>query len=197
CPRRRQRPRNPHAFPRSDRQLLQRLSAGSRRPLAAMWSFKLKLVLWFALLALLPLGVAFYGYDTLAKRSETRRVDAGLEAGLRGAVAAYVARLDAAGSAAQQLARDPALQRALRGGDSRTVRRILARVPGARLGNGPSSVSVVDRGRVLGRITVDVPVREVLPALARGLGGDDRLLAGRHGPLLAPPPPPLPLLPPP
>src|SRR3954469_20540559 len=54
-----------------------------------MWSFKLKLVLWFALLALLPLGVAFYGYDTLAKRSETRRVDAGLEAGLRGAVATY------------------------------------------------------------------------------------------------------------
>ena len=43
-----------------------------------MWSFKLKLVVWFALLALLPLAVAFYGYDTLAKRSETRRVDAGL-----------------------------------------------------------------------------------------------------------------------
>ena len=146
-----------------------------------MWSFKLKLVVWFALLALLPLGVAFYGYDTLAKRSETRRVDAGLEAGLRGALAAYVARLDAAGSAAQQLARDPALQRALRGDDPQTVGRILARVPGARLGDGPSSVSVVDRGRVLGRITVDVPVGGVLPALARGLGGDDRLVAVRDG----------------
>ena len=46
-----------------------------------MGSFKLKLVLWFALLALLPLAVAFYGYDALSKRSETRRVDAGLEAG--------------------------------------------------------------------------------------------------------------------
>src|SRR2546423_1843032 len=74
------------------------------RPLAAMWSFKVKLVLWFALLALLPLGVAFYGYDALAKRSETRRVDAGLEAGLRGAVAAYASRLDAAGTAGLALA---------------------------------------------------------------------------------------------
>src|SRR5437763_596010 len=74
------------------------------RPLAAMWSFKVKLVLWFALLAMLPLGVAFYGYDALAKRSETRRVDAGLEAGLRGAVAAYASRLDAAGTAPPGLA---------------------------------------------------------------------------------------------
>jgi diguanylate cyclase (GGDEF)-like protein len=150
-----------------------------------MWSFKLKLVLWFALLALLPLGVAFYGYDTLAKRSETRRVDAGLEAGLRGAGAAYAARLEAAASAAQRLARDPALQRALRGDDTRTVRRILARVPGARLGDGPSSVSVVDRGSVLGRITVDVPVQAVLPALARGLADGDRLVAVQNGRVIA------------
>jgi diguanylate cyclase (GGDEF)-like protein len=150
-----------------------------------MWSFKLKLVLWFALLALLPLGVAFYGYGTLAKRSETRRVDAGLEAGLRGAAAAYASRLEAAGSAAQQLARDPALQRALRGGDTVTVRRILARVPGARLGDGPSSVSVVDRGRVLGRITVDVPVQAALPALARGLADGDRLVAVQNGRVVA------------
>jgi diguanylate cyclase (GGDEF)-like protein len=150
-----------------------------------MWSFKLKLVLWFALLALLPLGVAFYGYDTLAKRSETRRVDAGLEAGLRGAAAAYAARLEAAASAAQRLARDPALQRALRGDDTRTVRRILARVPGARLGDGPSSVSVVDRGSVLGRITVDVPVQAVLPALARGLADGDRLVAVQNGRVIA------------
>ena len=68
-----------------------------------MWSFKLKMVLWFALLALLPLAVAFYGYDTLSKRSETRRVDAGLEAGLRGAVATYGSRLDAAARSAHVL----------------------------------------------------------------------------------------------
>ena len=38
---------------------------------AVIGSFKLKLVFWFALLALVPLGIAFYGYDALAKRSET------------------------------------------------------------------------------------------------------------------------------
>src|SRR5438067_11368605 len=95
-----------------------------------MWSFKLKLVLWFALLALLPLAVAFYGYDTLAKRSETRRVDAGLEAGLRGAVAAYGTRLDSAGRSAEQLAADPALQSALRSGDRVTLEQIVARGSG-------------------------------------------------------------------
>jgi diguanylate cyclase (GGDEF)-like protein len=151
-----------------------------------MWSFKLKLVLWFALLALLPLAVAFYGYDTLAKRSETRRVDAGLEAGLRGAVAGYGARLDVAGRAAQQLAADPALQRALRGGDGATLQRILARVPGAHLGSGPSGVSVIDRGHVLGRIAVSVPVGDrLLRSLAGGLADGDRLVAVRGGRIFA------------
>ena len=56
-----------------------------------MGSFKLKLVLWFALLALLPLAVAFYGYDSLATRSETRRTDAALESALRSAIAVYAA----------------------------------------------------------------------------------------------------------
>jgi diguanylate cyclase (GGDEF)-like protein len=152
-----------------------------------MWSFKLKLVVWFALLALLPLAVAFYGYDTLAKRSETRRVDAGLEAGLRGAVAAYGTRLDAAGRAAQQLAADPALQRALRGGDVSTVQRILGRVPGAHLGSGgPASVAVIDRGRVLGRISVSVPITDRLVlSLAGGLADGDRLVAVRDGRVVA------------
>ena len=109
-----------------------------------MGSFKFKLVVWFALLALLPLAVAFYGYDTLAKRSETRRADASLQAGLRAAVAGYAAHLDNAGRAAEQLAADPALQRALRGHDRKTLQRILARVPGAHLGNGSRSVSVFD-----------------------------------------------------
>ena len=158
-----------------------------------MGSFKLKLVVWFALLALLPLAVAFYGYDTLARRSETRRVDAALEAGLRGAVAGYGAKLDAAARSATALATDPVLQRALRGGDTATVRRELARVPNAHLGGGPGSVAVLDRGRVLGRISVSVPVdsRLLVPlrgALEQGdklLGVQDgRIVAGGSGPLV-------------
>ena len=70
-----------------------------------MGSFKLKLVTWFALLALLPLAVAFYGYDSLTSRSETAPRDAALEAGLRGVVAAYAdaaRRGDGRGAAASR-----------------------------------------------------------------------------------------------
>jgi diguanylate cyclase (GGDEF)-like protein len=145
-----------------------------------MGSFKFKLVVWFALLALLPLAIAFYGYDSLAKRSETRRADASLQAGLRGAVAGYAARLDAAGEAAQRLAADPTLQRALRGHDGRTLKKILSRAPGAHLGNGSRSVSVLDRGRLLGRVSVSVPLNDrTLRSLAGALESGDRLVAVR------------------
>jgi diguanylate cyclase (GGDEF)-like protein len=145
-----------------------------------MGSFKFKLVVWFALLALLPLAVAFYGYDALAKRSEMRRADAALQAGLRGAVAGYATRLDSAGLAAQKLAADPALQRALRGHDQRTIKTILSRVPGAHLGNGSRAVSVLYQGRLLGRIAVSVPLNDrTLRALAGGLQSGDRLVVMR------------------
>src|SRR5438309_5312120 len=151
-----------------------------------MGSFKLKLVLWFAILALLPLAVAFYGYDTLARRSETRRVDAALQAGLRGAVAGYGARLDAAARSATTLAADPTLQRALGGGDTATVRQILARVPNAHLGGGPGSVAVMDGGHLLGRISVAVPVNDRLLVPLRGaLERGDRLVGVRDGRIVA------------
>lgn len=152
------------------------------KPLAAMWSFKLKLVLWFALLALLPLAVAFYGYDTLARRSETRRADAALQAGLRGAVAAYATKLEASEPSAAALASDPTLQRALRGGDTATVRRVLARVPHAHLGGGPGSIAVIDGGRVIGRVSVAVPVDDrLLRPLSGALEHGDRLVGVRNG----------------
>ena len=122
--------------------------------LSRMGSFKLKLVGWFALLALLPLAVAFYGYDTLARRSEVRRADAALEASLRSAVAGYAARLDAASAQAHKLAADPRVQRALRAHDRATLDRLVPKRPA-----GPAasrSVAVVDHGRVLGRVTVYV-----------------------------------------
>jgi two-component system cell cycle response regulator len=147
-----------------------------------MGSFKFKLVVWFALLALLPLAIAFYGYHSLAKRSETRRADAALQAGLRGAVAGYASRLEAAGVAAEQLAADPTLQRALRGHDGRTIRKILSRVPGAHLGNGSRSVSIFYRGGLLGRVSVSVPLnKQMLGSLDGALEGGDRLVAVRGG----------------
>jgi hypothetical protein len=164
-----------------------------------MGSFKLKLFLWFALLALLPLAVAFYGYDSLAKRSETRRVDAGLQSSLRAAVAGYQGRLDAASAQAAQLAADPRLQRALRGHDVATLRRVVARVPGAsvtarglHIGSsvtpaGVRSVTVTtDGGATLGRVSVRVPVDErLLARLGTSLSPEDELVATRGGRVIA------------
>jgi diguanylate cyclase (GGDEF)-like protein len=165
-----------------------------------MGSFKLKLVVWFALLALLPLGIAFYGYDALAKRSEARRVDAGLESALRGVVAGYATRLDSASAQATQLARDPRLQRSLRGRDVATLLQLVGRVPGASVrapglavGRVPAeaasrSVTVVDGNSVLGRVSVSVPIdAHLLARLSAGLDPGDVLVAVNGGQIVAGP----------
>lgn len=163
-----------------------------------MGSFKVKLVAWFALLALLPLAVAFYGFDTLTRRSETRRVDASLESALRAAVAGYVGRLDAAAASAQRLASEPDLQAGLRNHDAAQLRAALGEVPNAsvqagalRVGASPAlaaqrTVLVLSRGTVLGRVTVSVPVdRRLLAALGGGLSPGDHLVAARGGRVVA------------
>lgn len=161
-------------------------------------SFKLKLVLWFALLALLPLGVSLYGYDSLAKRGEARRVDGGLESALRGAVAGYGLRLQAATTEASRLARDPAVQRALRRRDTITLARVVAPVANGEIrGSGFTvgstgtlaavrSVTVIDRTRILGKVSVGVPVDgALLTALGASLAAGDRLVAVRGGRVVA------------
>jgi diguanylate cyclase (GGDEF)-like protein len=163
-----------------------------------MASFRLKLVLWFALLALLPLTIAFYGYDTLTRQSETRRADAALEASLRSAVAGYAERLDLASRSAERLAADVRLQRALRGRDRRALATLVRPVAGAevtahglRVGSTRTpaavrSVTVVDRGKTLGRISVRVPIdATLLASLGAGLTGGGHLVAVRGGRIVA------------
>jgi diguanylate cyclase (GGDEF)-like protein len=166
-----------------------------------MGSFKLKLVFWFALLALLPLAVAFYGYDALATRSETRRADASLTSSLRSAVATYSGRLAAAGETARRLAADPSVQRALRARNRAALGRLAKGSPNATIaapgvsvgdaGGSPSgirTVTVLDHGRVLGRISVHIPLNEgLLTILGGGLGPDDRMVATRFGRIVAGP----------
>src|SRR3954465_10974068 len=77
---------------------------------AAFGSFKLKLVVHFLLLSLLPIAAAFWGFSSVAGQSETRRVDARLQAGLRAALAAYQERVDVAQSDAEGLARNRTFQ---------------------------------------------------------------------------------------
>jgi diguanylate cyclase (GGDEF)-like protein len=137
----------------------------NRRPLEPMLSFKVKLVSYFVLLTLVPLGAALWGFDVLSQRSETRRADARLQAGLRAGLNEYedaVAALDRSGT---RLASFPAFQRALRDRDPRALRDYLDANPSLQvragslvLGTSPPpgavvrSVTVVARGRVLGEI---------------------------------------------
>src|SRR5215218_7764513 len=96
-------------------------------------SFKVKLVAYFLLVSLLPLVAAGWGLHTVAGRSETRRVDVRLEAGLRAVLAGYKDELTLAGTRANRLAESPRFQKALQQGDRRTLRRLLAANPGLRL----------------------------------------------------------------
>ena len=78
-----------------------------------MGSFKVRLAAYFALIALVPFVAAFQGFHSVAKRSETRRVDAVLESGLRSAIAAYGEELRDTRRTAAAVAHDRTLQRAL------------------------------------------------------------------------------------
>ena len=95
-----------------------------------MGSFKVKLVVYFLLLSLLPIAAAYWGFTSVAGQSETRRVDARLQAGLRAALATYQERLDAAQSSAEALARNRTFQEELQTRDSPELERMLRDVPG-------------------------------------------------------------------
>lgn len=108
-----------------------------------MGSFKLRLAAYFALIALLPFAAAFQGFHSLSKRSETRRADSVLQAGLRASLAAYGEELDAAERSAATLARQPRFQRALAARDRRELQRMVRRHPNLRVRVG----SVLNVGR--------------------------------------------------
>jgi diguanylate cyclase (GGDEF)-like protein len=133
-------------------------------------SFKLKLVAYFLLVSLLPLGAAAWGLHAVARRSETRRVDVRLEASLRAVVASYKDELRAASDKGAALAESRRFQRALLTRDRPTLSRILAGAPGVRLESpvltsgpvkmiGPASeVTVTSAHRELGTLLSGVPL---------------------------------------
>src|SRR5919201_1662361 len=94
-----------------------------------MGSFKVKLVAYFLLLSLLPLAAAFWGFSTVAARSETRRVDALLQAGLRAALAGYQDELRGADREAAALSRNPSFQHAVLARDRLRLQRLLVGHP--------------------------------------------------------------------
>jgi diguanylate cyclase (GGDEF)-like protein len=163
-----------------------------------MVSFKLKLVAYFVLLTLVPLGAALWGLDALANRIETRRADARLEAGLRTALNGYQDEVAAVDRGVRTLARSPRGQAALRNPDRGALTVFAAADPqqrivvGKGLSFGPKppadavlrTVTVVSGGQVLGEVERWLRLDDDFVArLARraGLESDDALVLVRDG----------------
>jgi len=167
-------------------------------------SFRLKLVVYFLLLSLLPLAAAFSGFAAVAKRSETRLVDARLQAGLRAALAAYEERLSAADASARALARSPSFQRALAAHDTQALERavkssagiVVEARGGYRVGREPALAAerradVVGRKGLLGSVVAWVPLGSQFLQQLRtrsGLKPSDAIVLLRHGRIVAGPP---------
>jgi diguanylate cyclase (GGDEF)-like protein len=165
-------------------------------------SFKLKLVAYFLLVSLIPLSAAGWGLHAVAGRSETRKVDVRLEAGLRAVLAGYKNELSQANRRAHRLASNPDFQHALQRHDRRALRRQLAASPGVRLESstltlGPpktigetSEVKVVGSNGLLGTLVSGVPLS--LRSLTRlgnraGLSPGDLLVVLERGRIAAGP----------
>jgi diguanylate cyclase (GGDEF)-like protein len=149
-------------------------------------SFKVKLVVYFLLLSLLPLAAAFWGFSTVAARSERQRVDARLQAGLRAALATYQDELVAADESASRLARSPAFQRALMRRDRAAVARMLEgrghlsveASNGFRVGRSDPTaamrqVTVVGQDGTRGAVIASVPLDKPLVRRLEGRSGLD------------------------
>jgi hypothetical protein len=144
-----------------------------------------RLAAYFALIALLPFAAAFQGFHSLAKRSETRRVDGVLQAGLRASLAGYEQELDTARRAARRLAAERDVQRALGSGNQRYLSQLVREHPevrveargGLRVGRtdeaaaAAAQVAVVAEKRLLGKVVVALPLDErLLQRLKTGAG---------------------------
>jgi diguanylate cyclase (GGDEF)-like protein len=156
-------------------------------------SFKFKLALYFLLLSLLPIAAVFWGFASVAGKSETRRVDARLQAGLRTSLAGYQKRVDAAQARAETLARSRALQIALQNRDQTALAALLgdaANVYVSAAGGTPHAgsrpgfaaqreVAVYGRQGLVGTVSVFVPFDTGLVTAVRertGLAAADALV---------------------
>jgi diguanylate cyclase (GGDEF)-like protein len=165
-------------------------------------SFKFKLVVYFLLLSLLPIAAAFWGFSSVAGQSETRRVDARLQAGLRAALAAYQEKVDAAQATAQTLAKNRAFQIDLQSQNFHALVADLREAPnvyvvaaggGFHVGRPPGfsaqrQVAVFSRQGFAGTITVSVPFdSSLVDAVSKrsGLGGADTLVLVRGSKIVA------------
>src|SRR5919204_325033 len=139
-----------------------------------MGSFKLRLVTYFLLLALVPLLAASWAFSEVATRGEVANTDARLTAALRVAVRDYTETVrDDAAAAATSLAKATSVQRAILLRDRAALVRLSRQVPNSAFyvhnqrlaGEEPPAVAAQrwatvfsTQDKVLGRIVVWVPL---------------------------------------
>ena len=124
-----------------------------------MGSFKVKLVAYFSLIALLPFAAAFSGLEAVTDKNETRRVDGTLETSVRAAQAAFVDEVAEAERDAKLLARDTSFQRALATRNRERLENLASRY----------SVRIEPRGgRPIGEVRKPAVVRSVAVVGNRG-----------------------------
>jgi diguanylate cyclase (GGDEF)-like protein len=133
-------------------------------------SFKHKLAVYFLLLAVAPLTAAFWGFGTVAKRDEERRVDSRLEAELRAVSASYDRQAGRALALARKIARRSDVQQGLRRGN-------FVRLPPGVAVLGPHRLAVGRGGTIESTQTVQVRAgRHVLGSILALLPLDRSLL---------------------
>src|SRR5581483_11472846 len=164
-------------------------------------SFKVKLVVYFLLLSLLPLAAAFWGFTAVAGQNETRKVDTRIQTGMRSVLASYQERMRQAQSDARAVAKTSAVQNALRAGDLQPLSHLfrdngdvsISTPDGELIGRVPQlsasrHVTIKTRSGVLGYVTVSVPFDTSLVDRLRrhsGLQSEDTLAIVAGGEIVA------------
>jgi diguanylate cyclase (GGDEF)-like protein len=165
-------------------------------------SFKLKLVVYFLLLSLLPIAAAFWGFTQVAGQSETRRVDARLQTGMRALLASYQERVDAAQTEATGIAKLPAFQKELESRDLSSLAHLIRDASEVAISDASGDLimghppvfaatrqaAVLSRHGLLGYVTVSVPFDGTLVDALRhrsGLAPADALVILRHDKIVA------------
>ena len=167
-----------------------------------MVSFKLKLVVYFLLLSLLPFSAAFIGFTAVARDREAMLVDARLQAGARAALAAYREEVARAVEAAEELAESPALAQAISDGDyTGLLALVLQESPDLRFEPAPEDESPPPLGVLERRVKVQtrqgVPLGSVVATIRlddvavrvrdrSGLTAGDRIVLARGGRIVGP-----------
>ena len=145
-------------------------------------SFRHKLALYFLLLAVVPLTAAFWGFGTLAKRAEERRVDSRLGAELRAVVASYGRQADRVRRVARRVAARADVQAAIRTGRYGILPRGVRVIGPRRLVVGQEATLVASQPirvragrRVLGTVVALLPLDR---RLLRTLGTESAISRG-------------------